>query len=97
MSQGRDKFQTPAQAPTGQGPTGVVELLIDTLGGQGDGIAVGPVFAPFTLPGERVSARVSGERAEVLEVLQPSADRIAPACPHFGACGGCALQHWAPP
>ena len=96
MSQGRDKFQTPAQAPTGQGPTGVVELLIDTLGGQGDGIAVGPVFAPFTLPGERVSARVSGERAEVLEVLQPSADRIAPACPHFGACGGCALQHWAP-
>jgi 23S rRNA (uracil1939-C5)-methyltransferase len=48
----------------------------------------------LTLPGEIVRAEVHGDRAEVLEILIPSPDRIAPACPHFGDCGGCALQHW---
>jgi 23S rRNA (uracil1939-C5)-methyltransferase len=47
------------------------------------------------LPGERVLARVAGERAELVEVLQLSPDRIAPPCQYFGECGGCALQHWA--
>ncbi|HUO12444.1 MAG TPA: RNA methyltransferase, partial [Caulobacteraceae bacterium] len=73
----------------------VQELLVERIGAHGDGIAVGPVFAPLTLPGERVRARVVGDRAEVVEVLSPSADRVTPPCPHFGACGGCALQHWA--
>ena len=36
-----------------------------------------------------------GDRAEVVEILEPSPDRIEPACRHFGDCGGCALQHWA--
>ena len=57
-------------------------------------MAEGPVFTPLTLPGELVRASVAGERAELIEVLAPSPDRIAPACPHFGECGGCALQHW---
>ena len=56
------------------------------------------VFVPLTLPGETVSARIvesrkGFSRAEVEAVLTPSPDRIAPACPHFGACGGCHLQH----
>jgi 23S rRNA (uracil1939-C5)-methyltransferase len=73
----------------------VRELLIERIGAHGDGVAEGPVYAPLTLPGERVRARVAGDRAEMVEIQAASADRIAPPCPHFGACGGCALQHWA--
>jgi 23S rRNA (uracil1939-C5)-methyltransferase len=71
-----------------------VELDIQAMGGEGDGVAAGPVFVPFSLPGERVRAQGSGERRELLEVLEPSAERVEPPCPHFFACGGCALQHW---
>jgi 23S rRNA (uracil1939-C5)-methyltransferase len=72
-----------------------VELLIEAVAGEGDGMAAGPVYAPFTLPGERVRVGGGGERRDLLEVLQPSAERVEPVCPHFGICGGCALQHWA--
>ena len=72
-----------------------MELTIDAVGGEGDGVAPGPVFVPFTLPGERVVATGGGERRDLQEVLSASADRVEPPCPHFGACGGCALQHWA--
>ncbi|WP_296600580.1 class I SAM-dependent RNA methyltransferase [Phenylobacterium sp.] len=71
-----------------------VELIIQGVGGEGDGVAAGPIFVPFSLPGERVRAQGAGERRELLEVLDPSPQRISPACPHFFACGGCALQHW---
>jgi len=72
------------------------EFRIDRLGAQGDGIAAterGPVFIPFTLPGERVTASRNGERADLLAVIEASPLRIEPACRHFGECGGCALQH----
>ena len=72
-----------------------MELAIEQMGGEGDGVAAGPAFVPFTLPGERVLAAGAGERRALVEVLTPSAERIAPVCPHFGTCGGCALQHWA--
>jgi 23S rRNA (uracil1939-C5)-methyltransferase len=70
-------------------------LRIEALGAQGDGIAAGPIYAPLTLPGELVAAQVSGDRAEVVEILEASRDRVTPPCPHFGDCGGCSLQHWA--
>lgn len=72
------------------------ELAIMRVGAQGDGVAqttAGPVFVPFTLAGETVRAGVEGERGRLIEVLQPSPDRIAPVCRHFGSCGGCSLQH----
>jgi 23S rRNA (uracil1939-C5)-methyltransferase len=72
----------------------MVDLVIDVIGAQGDGIG-GGAFVPLTLPGERVRARRSGDRAEVLELLEASVDRVTPPCSHFGDCGGCALQHWA--
>ena len=73
-------------------------LTIARVGGQGDGIAetpAGPVFAPLTLPGETVRAEVRDGRAEAIELLVASPDRVEPASPHYGDCGGCSLQHWA--
>ncbi|MBA3849317.1 MAG: SAM-dependent methyltransferase, partial [Opitutus sp.] len=60
------------------------------------------VMVPFTLPGERVRARVyrnhrNFSEADLLEVLAPSPHRVAPRCPLFGRCGGCQYQHLAYP
>lgn len=71
-------------------------LTIDHLGREGDGVArteEGPVFIPYTLPGETVRAYVDKDRGEIIEILEQSEDRIEPACRHFGTCGGCSLQH----
>jgi 23S rRNA (uracil1939-C5)-methyltransferase len=75
-----------------------LELRIARLGAQGDGVAEGPegpLFVPFALTGEsvRVAAEPGSDRAGLLDVLEPSPERVAPVCPHFGICGGCALQH----
>jgi 23S rRNA (uracil1939-C5)-methyltransferase len=73
-----------------------VRLTIDSLGAQGDGVAQterGPVFVPFTLPGEVVNAAIERDRATLMAVLEPSPMRVAPPCRHFGDCGGCSLQH----
>jgi len=83
----------PAPAPKPQGPP--AEFRIEQVGGEGDGVAPGPVFVPFALPGETVLAAGGGERRELVEVLTVSPQRTEPPCPHFFACGGCALQHWA--
>ena len=60
------------------------------------------VFVPFVLVGEVVEAEVtevkrSFARAKLLRVLEASAERVAPVCAHFGACGGCQYQHMAYP
>ncbi len=70
-------------------------LDIDSVGAQGDGVSAEGVFVPLTLAGERVRVRRSGDRAELLAVEVASPERVDPPCPHFGDCGGCALQHWA--
>jgi 23S rRNA (uracil1939-C5)-methyltransferase len=56
------------------------------------------VFVPLTLPGEQARVHITEDRrgyatAEAEEIVAASLERIAPACPHFGACGGCHYQH----
>jgi 23S rRNA (uracil1939-C5)-methyltransferase len=81
----------------------VERLAIMRLGQRGDGIADtadGAVYVPYTLPGETVETDAWAghpDRRHLLRVDVPSPERIAPICPHFGICGGCALQHWSPP
>jgi 23S rRNA (uracil1939-C5)-methyltransferase len=58
------------------------------------------VFVPDALPGETVEIvrrkrRRKLEVAELVRVVEPSADRVTPECEYFGRCGGCALQHLA--
>jgi 23S rRNA (uracil1939-C5)-methyltransferase len=89
----------PAQArAAAAGPHPVEqELEITAVGARGDALAEGPdgpIYVPFALAGERVRARVSGHRADLVEVLRASPARQEPVCRHFGRCGGCQLQHW---
>ncbi len=75
-------------------------LTIARLAHRGDGIAEtpgGPLFVPYTLPGETVTVEpVPGQpdRRHLIRIESESPQRIAPICPHFGVCGGCAMQHW---
>ncbi|MCD7058721.1 class I SAM-dependent RNA methyltransferase [Pelagibacterium xiamenense] len=74
----------------------VKTLEISALGHRGEGVALidtNRVFIPFTLPGETVRAEIDGNRGRLVELLAASPDRIAASCPHFGACGGCQVQH----
>ncbi len=71
------------------------DIEITRMGAQGDGVSAGAVHVPLTLPGELIRAEIQDGRAQLTQVLKPSPDRVAAPCPHFGACGGCALQHWA--
>jgi 23S rRNA (uracil1939-C5)-methyltransferase len=77
----------------------VERILITRLGQHGDGIADtsnGPIYIPGVLPGEMVEVdSVPGhpDRRRLLNVEQSSTLRIEPICPHFGVCGGCAMQH----
>jgi 23S rRNA (uracil1939-C5)-methyltransferase len=79
------------------------ELDIEDIARDGSGLGHHkrrPVYVPYTLPGERVLARPVEERenalvAEGIKLLDASADRVYPACAHFGPgrCGHCRWQH----
>ena len=56
------------------------------------------IFTPFALSGEvieaeRAASKKSAQRARLVHVIEPSADRVTPLCPVFGRCGGCQYQH----
>ena len=78
-----------------------MEITIEKLIYGGEGLAHhdgSTVFVPFVLPAERVSATAVEQkkkfvRARVERLIEPSPERAAPRCPHFGVCGGCDYQH----
>jgi 23S rRNA (uracil1939-C5)-methyltransferase len=99
----------PASRPSARPDADELTVAIARLGAQGDGIARlgaqgdgisalpdgGTLYVPFALPGETVRVRARrGNRATAFDILTASPARIEPECPHFGACGGCALQHF---
>jgi 23S rRNA (uracil1939-C5)-methyltransferase len=58
-----------------------------------------PVLVPYALPGERVEVEPVRQakgmvHARLLQVVSPAAERVTPACPYFGRCGGCHYQHF---
>jgi 23S rRNA (uracil1939-C5)-methyltransferase len=76
-------------------------LVIDHIGHHGDGVAIAGgsnIYVPYTLGGETVEvAPVPGhhpDRRRLIKVEAASPARVTPFCPHFGVCGGCAIQHW---
>lgn len=81
----------------------IFELQLKTMahGGRAMGRHRGQViFVPYAIPGERIEARLTGRSgrvafAEGLRLLEASADRVWPQCPHFGPgrCGQCQWQH----
>jgi 23S rRNA (uracil1939-C5)-methyltransferase len=81
-------------------PIVIERLTIWRIGHRGDGIVDspdGPIYVPGVLPGEMVEVEtVPGhpDRRVLLRIERRNPERIAPICPHFGVCGGCAVQHW---
>lgn len=75
-------------------------LTIDHVGHFGDGVVIDGdknIYVPTTLGGEIVEALPSPshpDRRTLATIVTPSPERIDPFCPHFGTCGGCAIQHW---
>jgi tRNA/tmRNA/rRNA uracil-C5-methylase (TrmA/RlmC/RlmD family) len=82
----------------------LLDLEVGPIAAGGGCVARAPdgkvVFVRHSLPGERVRARVTASttsylRADAVEILTPSPDRVEPPCPHAGPgrCGGCDFQH----
>ncbi|HEY3554868.1 MAG TPA: 23S rRNA (uracil(1939)-C(5))-methyltransferase RlmD, partial [Casimicrobiaceae bacterium] len=79
-------------------------VSIESLDQEGRGVAHVDGKATFVegaLPGERVAIEILKRKpsyaiARATRVDRASASRVAPACPHFGQCGGCTLQHADP-
>jgi 23S rRNA (uracil1939-C5)-methyltransferase len=81
----------------------VVEVEAAVIGLTHDGHGIADVsgeriFVPGALPGETALLSLRRRRrryreASVIDVIESVADRVIPACPYFGRCGGCAVQH----
>jgi 23S rRNA (uracil1939-C5)-methyltransferase len=73
------------------------EVRIEKWVYGGDGLARldgRVVLAPFTLPGELARVDIGDDvHARLIEVIEPSGERVAAPCPYFGRCGGCHYQH----
>ena len=77
----------------------ILDIFIEDISDKGEGIGRSDglvVFVPGTLPGDRVLAKVTEDKGRFLkacliELTEPSKDRIEPRCPYAGDCGGCPL------
>ena len=54
-------------------------------------------FVPFSMPGDVLEIEITkGKKnyneGKIVKIIKPSKNRVAPSCPYFGACGGCAYQ-----
>jgi 23S rRNA (uracil1939-C5)-methyltransferase len=87
---------------TSSGDAATVEVAIESLAAGGEGVARDAsgrvVFVSLAAPGDRVRVVVSEAhtrfaRGEIDALLAPGPVRVAPRCPVFGVCGGCAWQH----
>ena len=81
-------------------PAAEEQGVVADLTHEGEGVVHGgkAAFIATALPGERIRFRRTRrhrrhDEGELLEVLEASPERVVPRCPHFGVCGGCALQH----
>lgn len=82
-------------------PREPIALTVEKAGRRGDGVALWqgkPVYVPMALPGEEITVRLEGKKADgfagrLHELVTASPDRVDAPCPHFGPCGGCIAQH----
>lgn len=96
-SNATDQQQRPPRPKKGE----AVEVAFDALafGGAALGRREGfVIFTKYAAPGDRAKVRIHHSKknygeGELVELLQPSPDRIAPVCPLFTHCGGCSWQH----
>jgi 23S rRNA (uracil1939-C5)-methyltransferase len=95
----RSTYLQTSNAPVQAGPLPVVEIEKPVYGGnflaRHEGKAV---FVPLALPGETVRVRITQNKsgyatADLDGIISATPERIAPRCPHYGACGGCNYQH----
>ncbi|MBN0987097.1 23S rRNA (uracil(1939)-C(5))-methyltransferase RlmD [Amphritea pacifica] len=101
LNSSRTIKQPPARKPTQPLPTEPVELTINALSHDGQGIGRyqgKTAFIANALPGEQVLARLTEEKAKFYtghtdSIITASSHRTEPACPHYHQCGGCDLQH----
>lgn len=79
----------------------MLDLIITDIAFGGEGIARYEgvvIFVPFVALGEKVRVKIIKKmprfwRAELIQVLKPSPNRVTPPCPYFFHCGGCQYQH----
>ncbi len=93
------KLDSPQAAPAAVTQPLMVEIAKPVYGGAFLAHVAGKaVFVPLTLPGEQARIRITQSKsgyatAEAEEIAAAAPERVAPACRHFGACGGCHYQH----
>ena len=81
-------------------PGKILDVRIEKIvpNGYGLGFAEGlTVFVSLAAPGDRVRVKLNQIKgrtafAEIVEILEPSPERVAPPCVYFGRCGGCDFQ-----